>query len=135
MRIIAMFPEVDSIMVREYANGADEGDSEAKIVIETLWAKESIGEREQGFVANTVELDVDSAIRFEGLEISHTAWIDNAMFVSFHDPTDIAIVDMGDSRDVQSVSAETPLRSIIVSQLSNFAPALHPDSQEAKGHC
>jgi hypothetical protein len=130
-----MFPEVDSVMVREYANGVDEGESESKIVIETLWAKDSVGEREPGFVANTVELDVDSAIRFEGLEISHTAWIDNAMFVSFHDPTDIAIVDMGDSIDLQSVSADTPLRSIIISQLSNFAPALHPDAQEAKGHC
>ena len=135
MKIIAMFPEVDSIMVRQLDGESAEGNGEPRIIIETLWAKEPMAEKEAGFVANTVELEVDSAIRFEGLEISHTAWIDSAMFITFHDPTDIAIVDMEESLDLPGQAAETPIRSIIVSQLSNFAPALTADSPEPKGHC
>ena len=99
MRVLSKLMEVKAIWVREHIP-EPEGGEEPRIVIEAVrdWGDWdlSLGEHgHQGYRSNFVELDIDSEISFEELEIQRISWIDSSLCVYLPSPTDIAIVDTG----------------------------------------
>ena len=99
VRVLSKLMEVKAIWVREHIP-EPEGGEEPRIVIEAVrdWGDWdlSLGEHgHQGYRSNFVELDIDSEISFEELEIQRISWIDSSLCVYLPSPTDIAIVDTG----------------------------------------
>lgn len=128
MKIIAQLMDVGAMLVRETTNDPDLRDREPKVQIETLRDMASLEAKGHESISNIVEVDVDSTIRFEGLDIERVSWTDNAMCVYFACPTDIAVVDEEETMDVPFEPLETPLRRIAVTDLNNLQPVLIGDN-------
>lgn len=109
--------DVEALSVMETTNILERKDEEPKIQIQPLGDLPYLGEKEEESISNIVEVDVDSAISFEGLDIKRVTWIGNTMCVHFDIPTDVAIVDEEKSIDVPFEPLETPLRCITVTDL------------------
>lgn len=90
--MMARLMDVEAIRVCGTTNAPDENDPEPKIQIQALRDLPSIGEEDEESVSDISEVDVDSAITFEGLDIERVSWVDNDMFVHFACRTDIAIL-------------------------------------------
>ena len=132
MRVLAKLMEVLAIWVRELVP-EPEGKEEPKIVIEAVrdWGDWdlSLGEHgHQGYRSNFVELDIDSEIGFEDLEIQRISRINSSLCVYLLYPTDIAVVDTGKLFDVPFEPLEVPLSSIVISGLNNLGMPAHKDS-------
>ena len=87
----------------------------------------SIGAKGEEFISNIIEVDVDSAIGFEGLDIVRVSWIDNFMCVHFACPSDIAIL-AEEIIDDSSDPLATPLRCVTVTELDNVQYPLFGDN-------
>ena len=127
MNIVAQLMEVEAISVKEISDDASENDNTFKIRIEALRRLEALRRKGSKPVSNVVEIDIDSSICFQGLNIVQTAWLENSMCVYFERPTDVAIVDTWDDIDISFSKEEPPLRSIVVTDLENFCPLTHGD--------
>lgn len=124
MKILAKFMKVNAILIAERIP-EPEGTEEPEIIIEAIkeWGEWdfSLGEKgTQGYLANFIELDIDSSLILEGLEVERISWINNAMCVYFPYPTDIVIVDTGEILESVFEPLESPLSSIIISNLRNY---------------
>ncbi|HPD60149.1 MAG TPA: hypothetical protein PKV48_00095 [Thermodesulfobacteriota bacterium] len=79
-------------------------------------------------ISNIIELDVNSSVMFDGLDIQRVLWLGNSMCVYFDCPTDIAVLDEEETMDVPFDPLETPLRRIAVTELNNVQPPLTGDN-------
>ena len=127
MNIVAQLMKVEAISVKEIGDDASENDSTFKIRIEALRRLEALRRKGNKPVSNVIEIDIDSSICFQGLNIVQTAWLENSMCVYFESPTDVAIIDTGDDFDIPLAKEQPPLRSIVVTDLENFRPLTHGD--------
>ena len=78
----------------------------------------SIKEDGEKCISDISEVDAESAITFEGLDIERVSWVDNDMFVHFSHPTDVAIL-AEEIIDDPSDPLETPMNCVTVTDLSN----------------
>ena len=85
----------------------------------------SIKEDGEKCISDISEVDAESAITFEGLDIVKVYWIGGnvAMCVYFASPVDVAIVE-GEPINIPFAPLETPLRCIRVTDLTNVQPRL-----------
>ena len=123
MNIVAQLMKVEAMSVEEIGDDVSENGSPSKIRIEALRDLGALPGKGKKPVSNVVEIDIDSSICFQGLNISQTAWVENSMCVYFERPTDVAIIDTGDDIDIPFSKEEPPLRSIVVTDLENFLPS------------
>ena len=128
MNIVAQLMKVEAISVKEIGDDVSENDSSFRIRIEALRRLEALRRKGNKPVSNVIEIDIDSSICFQGLNIVQTAWLENSMCVYFESPTDIAIIDTGDDFDIPYYREEPPLRSIVVTDFENFSPSPHGDN-------
>jgi hypothetical protein len=126
VKIITQLMDVEAMWIRETTNAPPLKDEKSKIQIRTLTLSDMPSLKANGTepIPNIIDLDVDSAIRFEMLYIKRVGWVDNTMCVYFTVPTDIAIVDEEEPIDVPFDPSEPPLRSILVTELNNIQPPL-----------
>ncbi len=74
------------------------------------------------------EIDPNSILNIEDIEIDRVGWLDGSMFVRFPEPTDIVIIDTEEFIENPLRSDDEPIREIIISDLRNYEPPLHTDS-------
>jgi len=132
MKIIAQLMDVEAMSITETTNILELKDREPKIQIETLRDWSSLKATGNEAISNITEVDVDSAIGFEGLDIVRVSWIANSMCVYFASPADIAIVDEEKTIDVPFDPLETPMRCITVTDLNNVQSQLSEDNYYVK---
>jgi len=118
MKILDQLKDVEAIRVCGTINARDLNDQKPKIQIQALRDMPSIREDGEECISDISEVDAESAITFEGLDIERFSWVENDMFVHFSRPTDIAIL-AEEITDDPSDPIETPLRCITVTDLSN----------------
>jgi hypothetical protein len=118
MKILAQAMAVEVIRVCGTIKYPDLNDPEPKIQIQALRDLPSLEAEGNEASSDVCEVDSDSAIRFEGLDIERVSWVDNDMFIHFPRPTDVAIF-AEDITDNPSDPLETPLRCITVTDLGN----------------
>ena len=73
-------------------------------------------------ISDISEVDADSAITFEGLDIVRVSWVDNDMFVHFACRTDIVI--FAEEIIDDPVNFLDPLRCVTVMELDNVQSPL-----------
>jgi hypothetical protein len=118
MKIMAQLMDVEAIQVCGTINYSDLNDPEPKIQIQALRDIPSLEAEGKETIFDVCEVDADSAITFEGLDIERVSWVDNDMFVHFPRPTDVAIL-AEEIIDDPSDPFETPLRCVTVTELTN----------------
>ncbi|HPD60302.1 MAG TPA: hypothetical protein PKV48_00875 [Thermodesulfobacteriota bacterium] len=128
MKIIAQLREVEALSIMETTNILGLKYREPKIQIETLRDTPSLETQGDEANSNMVELDVNSAIGFEGLDIIRVSWIANTMCVYFSSPVDVAIVDQEKTIDVPFEPPEKSLRCIKITALNTVQPPLTGDN-------
>jgi hypothetical protein len=121
MKVIAQLMDVEVIRVCGTIN-----DQKPKIQIQALRDMLSIGEEGEECISDISEVDAESAITFEGLDIVRVSWVDNDMFVHFACRTDIAIVAEAIIDD--PVNLLEPLRCVTVTELDNVQHQLFGDN-------
>jgi hypothetical protein len=126
MKIIARFMDVEVIRVCGTINDSDLNDQKPKIQIQALRDMPSIREDGEECISDISEVDAESAITFEGLDIVRVSWVDNDMFVQFACRTDIAIVAEEIIDD--PVNFLDPLRCVTVIELDNVQSPLFGDN-------
>jgi hypothetical protein len=122
MKIIAQLMDVEALEVTETPHRKGQ---EPKIRIGTLRDWSSLKATGNEAISNITEVDIDSTISFEGLDIVKVYWIGGnvAMCVYFASPVDVAIVE-GEPINIPFAPLETPFRSIRVTDLTNVQPPL-----------
>jgi len=127
MKIIAQLMDVEALDVTETPHRKGQ---EPKIRIGTLRDWSSLKATGNEAIANITEVDIDSIISFEGLDIAKVNWMGGnvAMCVYFASPVDVAIVDEERPIDVPFAPLEPPFRSITVTDLINVQPPLTGDN-------
>ena len=126
MKIIAQLMDVEALEVTETPHRKGQ---EPKIRIGTLRDWSSLEATGNEAISNIIEVDIDSTISFEGLDIVKVNWIGGnvAMCVYFASPVDAAIVE-DEPIDIPFAPLETPLRCIRVTDLTNVQPPLTGDN-------
>lgn len=136
MQMLAKVMDVIEISVHEKIPGP-EGKEEPRIILHAIKDRGkwdfALGENgEQGFVANFFELDIDTVVHFEGLDIKSVTKIERSTWLEFYEPIDIAIVDTEELLPVPFRPEEPPFSNIVVSVLANFESTVltgPPDNQ------
>lgn len=136
MEMLARFNDVKSICIHEYIP-EPEGQEEGKILLEAVkkfgeWdAVAGEGDRtlisKQGYSGNFVELDFDTVIRFNGLDIMEVGRSGPCICVHFFQPTDIAIIDT-ETLVMPPLDLQKPPRAeVVISALDRVEAPLHAD--------
>ena len=119
MKILDQLKDVEAIRVCGTINARDLNDQKPKIQIQALRDLPSLEVEGNETSSDICEVDAESAITFEGLDIERVSWVDNDMFIHFPRPTDVAILTEEIIDDPPN-PLETPLRCITLTDLINI---------------
>lgn len=122
---------VSALTIYQETKGEEGYESEA-IKIETMRDMHSLGETGKEKICESIGLNPNTSVVFEGLPIERTAWVDSSMCLYFPCPINIAIVDSNESVEwpygPELGPPADPVSIIRIVELKNVEPPLHTNS-------